>query len=178
VLAAISQNGERAVSISLPWQSLTDREMLAALRDAMSGELPEDASIFLELLGLDSLQDTRQIAKAMRGLREHGYRFIICTFDGAPVPKLVQGLPADLLRVQQNLVSEIPDNRFTLELLTSLIRVLHSIGVGTIADDVSSGLTLRALREAGIDYVRGNQIGRAKLASTLLRQLQAPPKAA
>jgi EAL domain-containing protein (putative c-di-GMP-specific phosphodiesterase class I) len=63
-------------------------------------------------------------------------------------------------------------------LLTSLIRVLHSIGVGTMADDVSSGTTLETLREAGIDYVRGNQIGRAKLASTLLRQLQAPPKAA
>jgi EAL domain-containing protein (putative c-di-GMP-specific phosphodiesterase class I) len=148
------------------------------MRDAMAVEMPEDSSIFVELTGLDSLQDTRGLSKVMKGLREHGYRFIICAFASAQVPKLVQGLPADLLRVQQSLVSEIPGNRFTLELLTSLIRVLHSIGVGTMADDVSSGTTLETLREAGIDYVRGNQIGRAKLASTLLRQLQAPAKAA
>ena len=47
-----------------------------------------------------------------------------------------------------------------------------------MADDVNSAATLEHLKEAGVDYVRGSTVGRARLASTLLRQLQPLAKAA
>jgi EAL domain-containing protein (putative c-di-GMP-specific phosphodiesterase class I) len=47
-----------------------------------------------------------------------------------------------------------------------------------MADGVNSAESFEYLKEAGVDYVRGSVVGRARLASTLLRQLQPGAKAA
>jgi EAL domain-containing protein (putative c-di-GMP-specific phosphodiesterase class I) len=152
--------------------------MLRVMRQTMRLSMPEDCSIFVEMTGLDTLEETRAFAKTMEGLRAHGYRFVLSITAGSQLTRLVSMLPVDLVKVQPALVADAPGNRFTLELLTNLIRALHGIGIGSMADHVNSKALFDVLREAGIDYVTGSQAGRIKLASTLLRQLHAPPKAA
>jgi EAL domain-containing protein (putative c-di-GMP-specific phosphodiesterase class I) len=75
-------------------------------------------------------------------------------------------------------VAEVHRDRVMRELVTSLIRTLHGAGIGTMADDVNSAASFDYLKEAGVDYVRGSVVGRPRLASSLLRQLQPRAKAA
>jgi diguanylate cyclase (GGDEF)-like protein len=177
LLMKITGGGGRAVSIALPWQTLTDRAMVAAMIAAMHKNLPPEASVFVELTGLDTMQETRSLAKTMTGLRLHGYRFMLCV-QGPPLLKLAQALPIDLVQLQRSIVADIHRDRVMRELVTSLIRTLHGTGIGTMADDVNSAESFEYLKEAGVDYIRGSVVGRARLASTLLRQLQPDANAA
>ncbi len=177
LLLEISGRGGRAVSIALPWQTLSDRAMVAAMSRAMSKDLPDESSIFVELGGLDTLQEARSLVKTMSALRVHGYRFVLCV-QGPPLLKLAQALPIDLVQIPRSTVADLHRDRVTRELVTSLVRTLHGAGIGTLADDVNTAATFECLKESGVDYVRGSIVGRARLASTLLRQLQPPAKAA
>ena len=72
----------------------------------------------MELTGLDTMQETRSLAKTMTGCATHGYRFVLCV-QGPPLSKLAQALPIDLVQLQRPIVADVHRDRVMRELVTS-----------------------------------------------------------
>ena len=76
--------------------------------------------------------------------------------------RLLRYLPVDYLKIDGNLVRQLPAGKLDRLVLTAIVDVARGLGIRTIAEGVDSRDVLAPLRDCGVQYGQGSHLGRPR----------------
>ena len=68
----------------------------------------------------------------------------------------------DYLKIDEHLIRDLEDDRVDRHLVEAIVGVSRTLGPKTVGEGVDDGVTMRLLRECGIDYAQGPHVGTAR----------------
>ena len=157
-LAVLNRGRDRPVSISV---NLSDREFLQpglvddiarALRE--SGAAPE--TLHLELTERMLFTSARIETDLLPRLKALGVRLMIDDFGtGYSSLSRLQRLPVDTLKIDHSFINDLGASRESDEIVRTIVRLAHDLGISVIAEGVERDAQLRLLRDVGCDFAQG-----------------------
>jgi diguanylate cyclase (GGDEF)-like protein/PAS domain S-box-containing protein len=181
-LAALSRVSPQAapglgrVNINLSGQSLCDPEFLAfVLRELeTSGVVP--GQICFEITETAAVTNLSSAVRLMARLKETGCYFALDDFgSGVSSFSYLKNMPVDYLKIDGAFVSNLPDDRIDLAMVSSVNQVAHIMGIETIAEFVESEAIRATLESLGVDYGQGYALARPQPLADILRDVETAP---
>lgn len=106
--------------------------------------------------------DPEQLLAGVRHLRSLGYRIALDGVGDGDVPlTLIADLAPDTVKLDQGVVSRLPDDAGRAAVLESIRHLCESTGSQLVAEGVENEPQLRALRGSGVRLVQGNLLAPA-----------------
>jgi EAL domain-containing protein (putative c-di-GMP-specific phosphodiesterase class I) len=92
-------------------------------------------------------------------LKNHGCQFAMDDFGAAlSAINYLKLLPVDIVKIDSGFVRNIMKASVDYELVLSINRIAHILGIKTVAKLVDDRAAQDALRQIGVDYLQGNYI--------------------
>jgi diguanylate cyclase (GGDEF)-like protein len=151
--------GER-VSINLSAQSIGDERIVAELTSAIAnGANPKDVIFEItESAAVRNIGEARAFTERLIAL---GCEVALDDFGtGFGSFTYLKHLPARYVKIDMEFVRELAFNQTDRQIVDSINRVAHSLGMLTIAEGVEDAATLELLRDFGVDRAQGFHVGR------------------
>ncbi len=146
--------------------TLADPESLESIeKSIVSHGVPADRLIF-EIRDHPELAHLPAALHFITRLHAIGCRFVLNGVDveGGLMPLLQsQRVPGDFVRIDRSVVQRVLEQAHDREVVRSISALAHSLQMRVIAGEVDDEESLNVLREAGVDYVQGKQMGDARL---------------
>ncbi|WAC56751.1 EAL domain-containing protein [Gordonia sp. SL306] len=154
--------GEEAfVAINLSAQQLWDSAIGTYTQELVDTNGVEPGQIWIELSENEAVGLGTPAALAVQQLHEIGC--IICVDDlgsGFSALRYVRDLPIGVLKVDKNLVDQIPDDASSRALVHAICDVAQATGVTMVAEGVEDEAIIPELQELGFDFAQGYLFGR------------------
>jgi diguanylate cyclase (GGDEF)-like protein/PAS domain S-box-containing protein len=154
--------GGKRVSINLSAKSIGDASILDAVRTAISAGVDPRAVIFeiTESAAMGNMEEARVFTEALITL---GCRVALDDFGtGFGSFTYLKYLPASYLKIDMEFVRDMVRNATDRQVVDSITKIAHSLGMRTIAEGVEDAATLHALREFDVDLAQGFFIDRPR----------------
>ncbi|MGH8597520.1 MAG: EAL domain-containing protein [Gammaproteobacteria bacterium] len=108
-----------------------------------------------------AIADIVQAKRFISALNARGCRFALDDFgSGFSSFTYLKNLPVDFLKIDGSFVREIANDSIDLAMVRSINEIGHVMGKRTIAEFVEDRTILDVLRDLGVDYAQGYEIGR------------------
>jgi diguanylate cyclase (GGDEF)-like protein len=149
------------VSINISGSSLNDDLFYDFLLEQFSlfNVLPE--SICFEITESAAIKNLYSTKLLITRLRDLGCSFALDDFGiGMSSFEYLRNLPVNYLKIDGSFVKEINVNHVQCEIVESINRVAHVMGIKTIAEYVENVDILSKLSAIGVDYVQGYYIAK------------------
>ena len=148
--------------INLSGQSFGDDGVLRSILDELDQAGPELAGkLCFEVTETAAISDIVHATRFIRSLKSRGCRFALDDFgSGFSSFAYLKSLPVDFVKIDGGFVREIARNSVDLAMVRSINEIGHVMGMQTIAEFVENRDILDVLREIGVDYAQGYEIGR------------------
>jgi PAS domain S-box-containing protein len=163
-------NDHVSLEVNLSPEAVHDPELAAMIEEELAATGIDPARLVLEVAGntaVDSLEETRILAKRVRGL---GCKFALDDFrSNFGSFRLVRELPLDYLKLDGELVGALAESRTSQLIVKALVDVAAGTGMSTVAVFVSDEETVRLLRQLGVDFAQGYTVGRPRPVGEVLR---------
>ena len=163
------------ISINLSGVQLAQHDIAEKIsrRITESGAKPEWLEIEISENAVLSNLDTA--ALVIKALQQSGLTVSIddCGVDLQAQDKLKR-IPADVIKIDQSLIRQLPENTDHAARVNSIIAIAHSLGKSVLAEAVESQKQLNFLKEKGCDRVQGYLLSKplpADEAETFLKNL-------
>lgn len=149
------------LSVNLSASAFSDAELPGAIERELATTGIAPARLVLELseiAAVAELEVARELALALRRL---GCRIALDDF-GVGMSSLhhLAQLPVDYLKIDGSFVQNLARGSVELQLVRAVVELAAALDKRTIAESVADESTLRALREAGVDFAQGYGVGR------------------
>jgi PAS domain S-box-containing protein len=152
---------EMSLEVNLSPEAVHDPDLAQMVEEELAASPVDPGRLVLEVTGAtaaDHLEDTRELAKRLRGL---GCRFALDDFrSNFGSFRLLRDLPLDYLKLDGELVSSLTESRTSQLIVKALVDVAAGTGMKTIAVFVSDDETVQLLRQLGVGYAQGYAVGR------------------
>ena len=150
------------LSVNLMARDLMDQELPLLVEQAIKfWRVPPEKLVF-ELIESAVLEDPAVGAAVMHRLIDLGVSTSIDDFGiGYSSILYLRRLPLDELKIDRAFVNVIFRSREDKEIVATLIRLAHGLGLHVVAEGVENIQTLDLLREMGCDRAQGYLISRA-----------------
>ncbi|MDT9000143.1 EAL domain-containing protein [Paucibacter sp. APW11] len=153
--------GTLSIAVNISTHDLHDRELFDHLRDLLWASHVEPQRLTLELTESGLMDSDQDPVALLQGLRTLGVRLAIDDFGtGHSSLAYLQRLPVDELKIDRSFVSNVDLEPRSYELLETIVRLGHSLGLSVTAEGIEREGELDALRRAGCDVVQGYLLGR------------------
>jgi PAS domain S-box-containing protein len=163
-------NEHVSLEVNLSPEAVHDPELATMVEEELTASGVDPARLVLEVAGntaVDSLEETRVLAKRLRGL---GCKFALDDFhSNFGSFRLVRELPLDYLKLDGELVGALAESRTSQLIVKALVDVAAGTGMSTVAVFVSDDETVRLLRQLGVDFAQGYTVGRPRPVAEVLR---------
>ncbi|HEX8157719.1 MAG TPA: EAL domain-containing protein [Solirubrobacteraceae bacterium] len=173
--AEIAAQGHR-VELNLSALSLGDPGLYDALAGAIteSGAVPGD--IVIELTETALMQDEVMAAAFVERAQALGCEFALDDFGtGSGGFSYLKNLPVTFLKIDIGFVRDLRTNLASRHVVLAVVGLAGSFGYRTVAEGVEDDVTLKLVRDMGVDYAQGYGIGRpARLQDTLYKRSDQP----
>jgi len=151
----------RAIAMNLSAVSLTDPDMLAHVQRGLERHAADPARLILEVTETASISDMELARAFCLGARELGCAVALDDFGaGFGSFHYLKHLPFDFLKIDGAFIRGLPGSAHDQLVVKALVGLVGAMGKRTIAEFVGDRETLRLLRELGVDYAQGFEIGR------------------
>lgn len=151
------------VSVNVPPRWLLNTDPQAVL-DVLAEAGLSPTALSLEITE-DELVDeaTTKMVSALDALRAHGIRIAMDDFGtGYAGLGAFRSLPVDVVKIDRSFVTPLADrNADDVELVGSIVRLIHRFGRVVIAEGVETAAQASVLTELGCDLLQGFRFGRA-----------------
>ncbi|HTA35901.1 MAG TPA: EAL domain-containing protein [Solirubrobacteraceae bacterium] len=150
-----------AVAMNLSALSVTDRAMLAHVVRALERHGADPSRLVIEVTETASISDMPRAREFCE--RVHGLGCAIALDDfGAGFGSFhyLKHLPFDYLKIDGAFIRGLPDSAHDQLVVKALVGLVREMGQQTIAEFVGDQRTIELLRELGVDYAQGFEIGR------------------
>lgn len=154
-IEAIRDKPNYEVSVNLSYEDIAEpknREFMESLFSA-----PEIANrIVLEITETEEIKDLEDIKSFLARMQKLGCKVAIDDFgSGYSNFRYMLDIDADYIKIDGSLISGLPHDRSSYEIVTAITSFAKKMNIKTIAEYVSSQEIFDAVVELGIDYSQG-----------------------
>ena len=147
--------------INLSGQSMGNDDMLEFILDEFDDPMLSANNVCFEITETAAIADLAQATHFMQQLKERGCRFALDDFgSGFSSLAYLKQLPVDFLKIDGVFVRDMSNDSIDYAMVRSINEIGHVMGKQTIAEFVEDHTTLGLLRDVGVDFVQGYEIGR------------------
>jgi EAL domain-containing protein (putative c-di-GMP-specific phosphodiesterase class I) len=165
VAALLGSDGEAqgAIAMNLSAVSLTDGDMLAHIQRGLDRHGADPARLILEVTETASISDMPRARAFCAGAQELGCAVALDDFGaGFGSFHYLKHLPFSYLKIDGAFIRGLSTSAHDQLVVKALVGLVREMGQRTIAEFVGDEATLRLLREFGVDYAQGFQVGRPR----------------
>jgi diguanylate cyclase (GGDEF)-like protein/PAS domain S-box-containing protein len=149
------------VAINLSGQSLGDQQFLEFVEQQLElGAVPVDRICF-EITETAAIGNLSHAIRFFSALRARGCRFALDDFgSGLSSFAYLKTLPVDFLKIDGSFVKDMVKDPIDHAMVEAIHRIGHVMGIETIAESVEDQQILAQLKEIGVNYAQGYEVGR------------------
>ena len=148
------------VTVNLSGRSIGDPRMLSAIAESIAAGL-DPLNLVIEITETAALNNLETASLFVAALTELGCDLALDDFGtGFGSFTYLKHVPVRYLKIDMEFVRGINTDPTDREIVRSIIGIARTLGKETIAEGVESPEVLKTLRELGVDYAQGFQLGR------------------
>jgi EAL domain-containing protein (putative c-di-GMP-specific phosphodiesterase class I) len=152
--------GGRPVAINLSTLSVTDGSMLSSIERALDRHGADPGQLIVEVTETAAISDMGRAKAFCEGVRSLGCALALDDFgSGFGSFQYLKHLPFDFLKIDGDFIRSLPSSPTDQLVVRALVDVVTGMGRHTIAEFVGDAATLELLRDFGVDYAQGYQVG-------------------
>jgi EAL domain-containing protein (putative c-di-GMP-specific phosphodiesterase class I) len=149
------------IAINLSGLSVVDDGMLAHIEQQLARHRVDPRRLIIEITETAAISDMRRARSFCAGARALGCAIALDDFGvGFGSFYYAKRLPFDYLKIDGDFVRSLPSSPHDQVMVRAIVDVARGMGRQTIAEFVGDEPTLELVRELGVDYAQGFQIGR------------------
>jgi EAL domain-containing protein (putative c-di-GMP-specific phosphodiesterase class I) len=149
------------IAMNLSAVSLTDRDMLAYIERGLDRHGADPARLILEVTETASISDMGRARAFCAAAQALGCAVALDDFGaGFGSFHYLKHLPFSYLKIDGAFIRGLPDSAHDQLVVKALVGLVREMGQRTIAEFVGDQPTMRLLRELGVDYAQGFEVGR------------------
>jgi EAL domain-containing protein (putative c-di-GMP-specific phosphodiesterase class I) len=153
--------GDARVAVNLSALSITDHGMLAHIEHELTRHHVDPGRLIVEVTETAAISDMRRARAFCEGVRTLGSSVALDDFGaGFGSFQYLKRLPFCYLKIDGDFIRTLPTSRKDQLVVQALVGVVRGMGKQTIAEYVSDEPTMRMLRDYGVDYAQGFEVGR------------------
>jgi EAL domain-containing protein (putative c-di-GMP-specific phosphodiesterase class I) len=157
------QHRERGTRIAINCSSLsiTDGGMLGEIERGLAHARIDPAQLVIEVTETAAISDMARARDFCAGVRELGCAFALDDFGaGFGSFQYLKHLPFEYLKIDGDFIRGLPSSPQDQLVVEALVGLARGMGKQTIAEYVGDAATVELLRELGVDYAQGFEVGR------------------
>lgn len=156
------------ISVNISATLLTDDHFPARLTRGLKELSVEPQELTLEISECGIMSQRPELVRVVAGLIDHGFRLVIDDFGRDCVSLLqVVTLPFSAIKLDECLIRQMNRNERVKQLVSSIIRLAHDLGMQTCAENVETAETMFLLKGLGCDQAQGWYFSRPVSAGSL-----------
>ncbi len=149
------------IAMNLSALSLTDDDMLAHIQRGLQRHGADPSRLILEVTETASISDMGRARAFCTGAQELGCAVALDDFGaGFGSFHYLKHLPFSYLKIDGAFIRGLPRSAHDQLVVKALVGLVREMGQQTIAEFVGDRETLGLLREFGVDYAQGFEVGR------------------
>jgi EAL domain-containing protein (putative c-di-GMP-specific phosphodiesterase class I) len=162
------ERGQSTVAVNLSALSVTDGGMLAHIEDRLEVWGVDPARLVIEITETAAISDMERAKAFCVGVQALGCAVALDDFGaGFGSFQYLKHLPFRYLKIDGDFIRALPDSPNDQLVVKALVGLARGMGRSTIAEFVGDGATLQLLRDYGVNYAQGFQVGRPRPAMSL-----------
>ena len=147
-------------SSRLSARSVSDTGLLAHLQRCLAVHHADPCRLVVEVTETAAISDMGRARAFCDGVRSLGCAVALDDFgSGFGSFQYLKHLPFDFLKIDGDFIRSLPSSPTDQLVVKALVDVVAGMGRRTIAEFVGDGATLEMLRDFGVDYAQGFQVG-------------------
>lgn len=144
------------ISVNVSGVQLRDRRFTRRVRGLLARHSLAGSKLNLEITEGTLIESIEDAISIMSELCSLGVDFSIDDFGkGFSSLSYLARMPVQALKIDKSFVDQIPDDRTSMTLISSMTAMAHGLDIEVVAEGVESEEQLNALRAAGCDQVQG-----------------------
>jgi len=161
VAAILGSAPGTSIAMNLSALSVTDGRMLGEIDDALAREEVDPARLVVEITETAAIGDIAAARDFCAGLISLGCGVALDDFGaGYGSFMYLKHLPFTHLKIDGDFIRSLPDSRTDQLVVEAIAGVVRGMGRETIAEFVADQRTIELLREYGVGYAQGFELGR------------------
>jgi EAL domain-containing protein (putative c-di-GMP-specific phosphodiesterase class I) len=151
------------VAVNLSALSITDQGMLAHIEQELECHGVDPGRLIVEVTETAAIGDMRRAQSFCEGVHTLGSSVALDDFGaGFGSFQYLKHLPFRYLKIDGDFIRTLPTSSKDQLLVQALVGVARGMGKQTIAEYVGDEPTMRLLRDYGVDYAQGFEVGRPR----------------
>jgi diguanylate cyclase (GGDEF)-like protein/PAS domain S-box-containing protein len=151
------QTGCDRFSINLSNDSLNSDRFLNSIEEQLNVYDISPENICFEITESVAIKNLTRVQSLFWELKKMGHRLAIDEFEGGlPAFRHLRSLPIDYLKIDGKLVDEIVTDRVVQEMVATIIKISHEMGMKTVAESVANEKVIEILSTCNNDYLQGD----------------------
>jgi diguanylate cyclase (GGDEF)-like protein len=131
-------------------------DFLKQVRNTLRKHRIDGAQVELELTETSLMQDTDEVRRCLRTLKEIGVRLAIDDFGtGYSCLNYLRRFPIDVLKIDRSFVADLDDGADGQEICRVILSIAQRLSLESVAEGIESEAQLRFLTEHGCQYGQG-----------------------
>lgn len=147
------------ISLNISVLQLRDPAGVGALIDALSVDREAAEWIIVEVT--ETVSSDRSVVEILNRIRQTGARIALDDFGaGAANVWRITALPADILKIDRNLLRGVPENPASIAMLRTMVALGHDVGMQVILEGIETELVHDHVVQTGAVFGQGWLYGR------------------
>jgi len=157
------QEKKHKVSINITVEDLMEDSFSSFIIEQLNLYKLESKNIIFEVFENITINKHKTVLKNLNFLHKEGFKIALDDFgiNDLNISKL-HSIPIDYIKIDASFIETILEDKQSLKVVKSIIKLSNSIGAKTVAESVSSEEIFNRVKELGIDYSQGYYIGKPK----------------
>jgi EAL domain-containing protein (putative c-di-GMP-specific phosphodiesterase class I) len=157
------ERDRRAIAVNLSAVSVTDGGMLAHIERRLELCEVDPARLVIEITETAAISDMNRAKAFCTGVQTLGCAVALDDFGaGFGSFQYLKHLPFRYLKIDGDFIRALPDSPNDQLVVKALVGLARGMGRSTIAEFVGDEATLALLRDYGVNYAQGFQVGRPR----------------
>jgi EAL domain-containing protein (putative c-di-GMP-specific phosphodiesterase class I) len=153
--------GEARVALNLSALSITDRGMLAHIEHELIRRQVDPERLIIEVTETAAISDMGRAQTFCEGVHTLGSSVALDDFGaGFGSFQYLKQLTFHYLKIDGDFIRTLPSSHKDQLVVQALVGLARGMGKQTIAEYVGDEATMHLLREYGVDYAQGFEVGR------------------
>jgi len=124
-------------------------------------KFPEPERIIFELLESESMEGYEEAQRFVETIKSFGAKIAIDDFGtGYSNFSYLATLQPDFIKIDGSLIRKLPDDEKSYQIVKSIVQFSKALGVGTVAEFVSSEEVFNVANNISIDQFQGYYFGK------------------
>jgi diguanylate cyclase (GGDEF)-like protein/PAS domain S-box-containing protein len=149
------------VAVNLSARQFQQQNLVDSVRNALRDAELEPALLELEITETTAMQNAQATVEVLRNLRALGVRVSIDDFGtGYSSLDYLKRFPIDAIKIDRTFVRDISSNDSDLAIVSAVIGIARSLGLGVVAEGVETAEQVSVLRQYGCLEAQGYYFSR------------------